>query len=117
MTRTLFIASFLLSMAAWSQEASELTGKWSFVLETEDGSRQAEATFVLDGTTVTGKWDQADVKGTFTGGKLDLSFPLQSAEAGYTANLQITGMLEHGELTGRWQFGEHSGTYRAHKKV
>ena len=117
MTRALLIATLLLSLAAWGQDTGGLTGKWVFVLDTEGGVRQSEVTLVLDGTKVTGKWDQSDVKGTFTGGKLDLAFPLESAEAGYTAKLEITGTLEKEELSGHWQFGEHGGTYRAHKKT
>jgi hypothetical protein len=99
-----------------AQSQTTFPGVWHFVMDTQGGERQIDATFQLDGTNVTGKWDKADVKGTFAGGKLNLAFPLYSEEGGFSATLKIIGTLEGGELKGTWEFGEHTGTYRAKKK-
>jgi hypothetical protein len=89
-----------------------VSGKWHFVLQTEGGERTANPDFQLDGDQVTGKWDNADVKGTFKDGKLDLAFPYNSDEAGPGA-LKIRGELKGDTLTGTWEFQEYSGSFKA----
>jgi hypothetical protein len=89
-----------------------IAGKWDFVLDTEGGERKAPAEFTLDGDNVTGKWGGADVKGTFTDGKLDLSFPFTSDEAG-PGTLGIKGKLDGEALVGDWSFQTYSGTFKA----
>jgi len=116
MRYVLLCLTFLLACAALAQNAADLTGTWVFVLDTEGGERRAEPTFQVDGTKVTGKWDSSDVKGTFENGKLELAFPMTSAEGGFSATLHITGKMDGGVLAGRWDFGEHSGTYKATRK-
>jgi hypothetical protein len=61
---------------------------------------------------VTGKWDKSDVKGTFTDGKLNLEFPINSEEAG-PGTLKIKGDLANDALTGTWEFQEYNGTFKA----
>jgi hypothetical protein len=90
----------------------DVSGKWHFVLQTEGGEREREATFQQDGQKVTGKWADADVQGTFDDGKLDLEFPMTSEEAG-KGTLKIKGQLATDSLTGTWEFQEYSGTFKA----
>lgn len=85
-------------------------------MDTEGGERRAEPVFNVEGTAVTGKWDKSDVKGVFENGKLRLSFPMNSEEGGFSADLKITGQLKDGELKGTWEFGQYSGAFRARKK-
>ena len=91
--------------------ADDVTGKWSFVLDTQDGERRAAAEFRLDGETVSGRWAEADAKGTYADGKLELSFPLNS-EVG-PGTLKISGRVEGRVITGTWQFEGYSGTFKA----
>lgn len=100
-------------LALSAQTASpDISGKWEFVLDTEGGPRTRMADFKLDGKTVTGTWEKKpDVKGTFSEGKLDLEFPLDSEEVGQ-GTLKLNGKL--GEtLTGSWSFQTYSGTFKA----
>ena len=90
----------------------DISGKWHFVMQTEGGDRDREATFQLDGNKVTGKWDDADVQGTFDGGKLELEFPVTSEEVG-KGTLKIKGELAEDSLTGTWEFQTYSGTFKA----
>jgi len=92
---------------------ADISGKWNFQLETDGGPREVSPTFHLGGTKVTGKWDTADVKGTFVDGKLDLAFPLTSAEAGMTGTLKVSGELQGEELSGKWEFEGYTGTFKA----
>ncbi len=93
--------------------AADVAGAWTFVLNTDGGDRTVKATFKVTGKDVTGKWDEkTDVKGTFADGVLDLSFPLESPEAG-PGTLGIKAKLANGELTGNWSFQTYSGTLKA----
>jgi hypothetical protein len=93
-------------------QTQPFAGKWHFVLQTEGGDRTADPNFQLDGERVTGRWGDADVKGTFSGGKLDLSFPYNSDEAG-PGTLKIKGELKGETLVGTWEFQEYTGTFKA----
>jgi hypothetical protein len=95
-----------------SAQSPTVSGKWHFVLQTEGGERTADPVFQLNGDQVTGKWGDADVKGTFTGGKLDLAFPYTSDEAG-PGTLKIKGELNGDTLTGSWAFQEYTGSFKA----
>jgi hypothetical protein len=93
-------------------QAANVSGKWHFVLDTEGGDRAVEATFQQDGQKVTGKWNNADVQGTFSDGKLNLEFPVNSEEAG-PGTLKLKGELAGGELTGTWAFQTYDGKFKA----
>lgn len=93
-------------------QSTDISGSWHFVIQTEGGERTADPKFQLEGQNVTGKWDKADVKGTFINGVLDLAFPYTSEEAG-PGTLKIKGEVKDGTLTGTWQFQEYTGTFKA----
>jgi hypothetical protein len=92
--------------------APTVSGKWHFVLDTEGGDRIVESMFQQDGDQVTGKWGSADVKGTFTEGKLNLEFPMTSEEAG-PGTVKIKGALADDALSGEWAFNDYTGTFKA----
>jgi hypothetical protein len=92
--------------------AEDVTGTWAFVIETPGGTRNANATFKVDGKNVTGKWDnKSDVKGTFVDNTLDLSFPFEAENGAGTLGIKAT--LANNELSGGWTFQEYSGTLKA----
>ena len=101
----------LLSPVSASPKA-DISGKWHFVLQTEGGDREKEATFQQAGNKVTGKWDDADVQGTFDDGKLDLEFPVTTEEVG-KGTLILKGQAAEDSLTGTWEFQSYSGTFKA----
>lgn len=107
MIRRIFLVAVLAVMALPGEDP--LTGKWSMVMETPGGERRAVPVFAVEGETVTGKWDQSEVKGTFKDGQLELEFPLESGEAGYKANFKVSAKLEAGVLKGSWSFSSYSG--------
>ena len=102
-----------LTLRAAPANVANISGKWHFVLDTPGGDREMEAVFQLNGDKVTGKWGTADVSGTFSDGKLTLSFPYTSDESGERDTLKITGDLRDDKLIGDWQFGGYNGTYKA----
>ena len=90
-----------------------VSGNWHFVFNTEDGDREEMLPFQQDGSKVTGRWRDADIQGTFTGGQLDLSFPMTSQEVGMEGVVKIKGKLEGGTLKGTWEFASYNGTFTA----
>ncbi len=92
--------------------AAGISGEWLFALSTPGGDRSAIAILRLDGSSVTGKFGDAQVKGAYNAGQLDLAFPFTSPEAG-TGTLIIKGKLEGGNIKGTWQFGDHTGPFTA----
>jgi hypothetical protein len=102
----------LTTVALSAQGAPNVSGKWHFVLQTEDGERVIEPTFQQDGNKVTGKWRDSDVKGTFSNGKLDVDVPVNSEEVG-PGILKLKGALAGESLSGDWTFLEYKGTFRA----
>ena len=102
----------LVTVTLTSQGAANISGKWHFVLQTEDGERIIEPTFQQDGEKITGKWRDGDVKGTFSNNKLDVEFPVNSEEVG-PGLLKLKGVLAGESLSGDWTFLEYKGTFRA----
>jgi hypothetical protein len=93
--------------------ADDVSGAWAFVLNTDGGDRNSNATFKVDGKAVTGTWgEKTEVRGTFADGVLELSFPFESGEAG-SGTLAIKANLANDVLTGSWAFQSYSGTLKA----
>jgi len=93
-----------------------ITGKWTFVFDTNGGTKEVTAELKLDGEKVSGKFaEKADVKGTFKDQKIDLAFPFESEEANVSDTLRITGKVEKDKLSGEWTFSQYSGTYEARR--
>lgn len=105
---SLVVLAFLLPLHA----AGDVTGSWQFVMDTQGGDRTARATLKVDGKAVTGTWETTKVQGTFADGLLELSFPLESPEAG-AGTLGIKAKLVNDELTGDWTFQSYGGTLKA----
>ena len=109
-----FVVGFALSVVL--QAATAVDGKWQFSLQTDGGPREVAVEMKTDGEQVTGTWDTTELKGTFKDNTLALSFPLASAEAGFTATLAVDGTLDGETLKGTWKFGDYGGTFTAAKK-
>ncbi len=109
-----------LCLAGGAAAASDIDGSWLFVFDTEAGERRAAATLKLEGERVSGKVDVSDKAGGDTditgaysasSGEVSLSFPYYSEDAGYKAEVQMTGKLKDGKITGNWKFDVYSGTF------
>jgi hypothetical protein len=113
MVLSLFVAALVLPLRASLCAANDVNGTWNFVMQTDGGERTARATFKVDGKSVSGMWgENAKVQGTFADNALDLSFPIESPEAG-AGTLAIKATLANDELTGTWSFQQYGGTLKA----
>jgi hypothetical protein len=92
--------------------ADDVSGSWRFVFQTDGGERVVDASLKVDGGQVTGKFADADVKGTYKDGAIELAFPFTSADTG-PGTLSIKGSLVSGALSGAWEFAGYSGTFIA----
>ncbi len=110
--KSVMVSLALLALVLPLHAATDVTGSWQFVMNTQGGDRTARATFKVDGKTVTGTWETAKVQGTFADDVLELSFPLDSSEAG-AGTLGIKAKLVNDELTGEWTFQTYGGTLKA----
>jgi hypothetical protein len=106
------VAVFGLAASQEAPVASNIAGKWHFVLDTEGGPRESEAMFELQGKQVTGKWGTANAAGTFENNALDLEFPYTSDEVG-AGTMKIKGKLVDDKLSGTWAFQSYDGTFKA----
>jgi hypothetical protein len=92
--------------------ADDVSGSWRFVFQTDGGEREVDASLKVDGGQVTGKFADADVKGTYKDGAIELAIPFNSPDAG-PGTLNIKGSLVSGALSGTWEFVGYSGTFVA----
>jgi hypothetical protein len=95
---------------------SNLDGRWQFVLDTPGGERDVDVLFKVDGDQVTGKWDKEDLKGSYQGSDLQLSFEITPEETGEKGMLTIRGKVDGDNITGTWEFGEYKGDFKANRK-
>ncbi len=111
--RVVMMAGILLA-ALTGARASSLDGNWNFVFNTEDGDKQASAVLTGDGEQVSGRFaDRADVKGSFSGEKLDLDFHFVYHESQLEGEMKMTGKVEDGKMAGNWEYAGHAGTFQA----
>src|SRR5947209_17602551 len=95
---------------------SNLDGRWQFVLDNPGGDRTTDVLFKVDGDQVTGKWDKEDLKGTYEGNDLQLSFEITPEETGEKGTFVVKGKLDGDNITGTWEFGEYKGDFKATRK-
>ena len=105
------LACLVLFVAALAA-ADDVSGSWHFVFQTPGGEREADASLKVDGGQVTGKFGDADVKGTYKDGAIEIAFEYNSPEAG-PGTLSIKGSLASGALSGAWEFAGYNGTFAA----
>jgi hypothetical protein len=92
---------------------ADINGGWHFVLDTPGGDRPTDATLQVDADgKVTGKYGKADVAGTYTDGKMELAFPIDTDEAG-SGTLKLSGTASGDGLSGDWTFTQYNGTFKA----
>jgi hypothetical protein len=99
-----------------SAGASEINGTWNFVWQTPGGERRSAMTMETAGDNVTarlGPEAKGNITGTFKDGRLTLSGPMYSAEAGQEGAFKLDGSLTSGELKGTASWNEHTITFTA----
>lgn len=110
----------LLAFACIAASAADVSGTWSFAVETGSGSGNPTFVFKQDGEKLTGKYTglfgTADVAGTVKGDKIEFQF-----EASYDGNkftVKYSGTVESAtRMKGKVEIPElGQGTWTAEKK-
>ena len=97
--------------ASSTAEGSDVNGVWNFLLITEAGDKPRQVDIRVSGETVSGKSGELPVTGSFKDGVLTLVLKeFFSPDAGFAADLKLTGKVSGKQIAGSWSFGEYSGT-------
>jgi hypothetical protein len=102
---------FLLALAASLASAADVSGKWTFQVETSAGS--GTPTFVLkqDGENLSGTYSgalgEAPVKGTVKGDKIEITFEVQGYAIVYSGTVESPTAMKGAvkladQATGTW---------------
>jgi hypothetical protein len=111
---------FLLSILALSALAHDVSGKWTFNVETDAGSGSPTFVFKQDGDKLTGTYSgtfgTADLTGTVKGDAIEFSF--EATVADQKGKVVYTGKIEApGKMKGEVEFtGLGKGTWTGTKQ-
>ncbi len=90
--------------------AAGVSGMWSFVLATDVGDIPIQVNVLADGESVSGKTSDHVWAGTFKDGVLSIiAKDYYSPDAGFKADLHLTGKVSGKDLAGSWAFAEYNG--------
>jgi len=88
--------------------AADVDGQWGLAMVATEGSAYVTMTIAVDGETAIGKTSDSELTGTYRDGELELDGELFLAEAGYSADANLTARLaEDGKLLGKIYWGEY----------
>ena len=109
----------LLVPAHLGAQATNVTGEWAFVVETDQGGGTPAITFKQDGEKLTGKYagqlGNADLTGTLKGNAIHFTFTLDVQ--GQQAPVTYDGTVEKNTMKGKLDIGGMvNGTFTATKK-
>ena len=116
---TVVIAIGLLTTARLAAQAVNVTGEWTFNVQTDQGGGTPTITFKQDGEKLTGKYagqlGNADLTGTVKGSAIHFTFTIDAQ--GQQAPVTYDGTVEKNTMKGKLDIGGMiSGTFTATKK-
>lgn len=122
MLRVLTLAVFavgLLNIAPLFAQANNVTGEWTFTVQTDQGGGTPTITFKQDGEKLAGKYvgqlGTADLTGTVKGDAIKFTFTLDIQ--GQQAPVNYEGTVEKNTMKGKLDIGGMvNGTFTATKK-
>lgn len=95
---------------ASAADTGDVNGVWDFVLITEVGDKPMQMNVAVNGEMVSGKAGEQDIAGSYKEGVLSLTLKdFYSPDAGFKADLKLTGNVNGKALAGSWAFGEYNG--------
>ena len=119
MTCVVAIALGLLTTARLSAQATNVTGEWTFTVQTDQGGGTPTITFKQDGEKLTGTYagqlGNADLTGTVKGNAIHFTFTIDVQ--GQQAPVTYDGTVEKNTMKGKLDIGGMvNGTFTATKK-
>ena len=111
---TTFRALVLACAAAALAFAHDVTGKWTFQVETDAGSGAPTFVFKQEGEKLTGNYTgtfgTANLTGTVKGDAIEFSFEAQGAKIVYTGKIDASGKMKGEVDLGGLGHGAWTGT-------
>ena len=109
----------LLVTARVSAQSTNVTGEWTFTVQTDQGGGTPTMTFKQDGEKLTGKYvgqlGNADLTGTVKGDAIHFTFTIDAQ--GQQAPVTYDGTVEKNTMKGKLDIaGMINGTFTATKK-
>ncbi|HEX6162273.1 MAG TPA: hypothetical protein VFZ31_02830 [Vicinamibacterales bacterium] len=116
---TVVVAIGLLSTAQLAAQAVNVTGEWTFNVQTDQGGGTPTITFKQDGEKLTGTYvgqlGNADLTGTVKGTAIHFTFTIDAQ--GQQAPVTYDGTVEKNTMKGKLDIGGMiNGTFTATKK-
>jgi hypothetical protein len=113
------LAIGLLVPARLGAQATNVTGEWTFTVQTDQGGGTPTITFKQDGEKLTGKYagqlGAADLTGTVKGNAIHFTFTIDAQ--GQQAPVTYDGTVEKNTMKGKLDIGGMvQGTFTATKK-
>ena len=113
------LAIGLLVPARLDAQATNVTGEWTFNVQTDQGGGTPTITFKQDGEKLTGKYagqlGNADLTGTVKGNAIHFTFTIDAQ--GQQAPVTYDGTVEKNTMKGKLDIGGMvTGTFTATKK-
>ena len=113
------VAIALLVPAHLGAQATDVTGEWTFTVQTDQGGGTPTITFKQDGEKLTGKYagqlGAADLTGTVKGNAIHFTFTIDAQ--GQQAPVTYDGTVEKTTMKGKLDIGGMvTGTFTATKK-
>lgn len=87
--------------------ATDLTGTWNLVFETEGGPRHTQWDITQNGTELTVNQDGQIMKGTIENDRITLEGKFYASGAGYSATVRLKGSLEGKEIKGKGDWDQY----------
>jgi hypothetical protein len=122
LTRALAVLSFVMAVAAVAAaQGPNVTGKWTFTVETGGGSGSPTLTFKQDGEKLTGHYSsqtlgEADFTGSVKGNAIQFTFNANAQ--GTEIDVVYAGTVDGGTMKGTVNMagGQLSGTFTGKKQ-
>lgn len=103
----------LMSLAAQTLSAADLSGKWIFSFHTPEGVVDGTLVLSQDGQKLTAKFDASDLEGAATDEEFTLKGAYFAEAAGYSSTLSIKGKPDGEGLSGSATWDVHDLAFTA----
>ena len=100
-----------LLVSALPTAAADIGGKWDMVWDTEGGVRRTVWEIRQTGEKITVETGGTELTGAFKDNRLTVEGRFYAAEAGYSATLKLSALLENGELKGSGSWDQYAMTF------
>ena len=116
--RRAFILAAVASLCVISASAADVSGTWKFTVSSPEGEHPAKLTVTQEGDKITGSFasqrGQYKVEGTIKGDRIEFTVRYTGGDA--PPAIPFHGKLEGDKMSGQYQAGETTGSWKAKRE-